>query len=195
MNYLFVIAMKKEAEKIIEHYALKKVNDNYYKQNNIELIITDVSRNGITNTLVNMLYKYNLDYKNYVMINVGMVGSNNLSVGQIISVSQSFGYHFNLTPFGDPLYHSLNSPFKLNEIKGIKQVKCFTSDGFVTKTSIKEDAVFDMELNAIVNFPFKKHYSIKIISDSLNDNEYNNFNYDDKIKEILKITDGIIQDK
>lgn len=195
MKYLFVIAMKKEANDLINHYKLNKVDDNYYKKDKIELVITDISRNGITTSLINLMYKYNINYKDYVMINVGMVGSNNLKVGSVLMVENSYGYNFDLTPFGDKLYHAPNSPFKMNKVDNISKVDCYTSDGFVTKTDIKKDVIFDMELNAIVNFPFKKYYSIKIVSDSLSSNEYNDFNYNDIIKDIFYITDKIIQDK
>lgn len=192
MKYLFIIAMEKEASDIIEHYKLNKIDDNYYKRDNLELVITDVSRNGITSALVNLNCKYNINYKDYIAINIGMVGSNNLKVGEVVMATKSFGYHFNLTSFGDPLYHALNSPFNLEKVDGIKNVTCYTSDGFVLKTDIKEDAIFDMELNAIVNFPFKKYYSIKVVSDSLNNNEYNKFNYKKALEEIIKVIDKII---
>lgn len=192
MKYLFIIAMEKEASNIIEHYKLNKIDDNYYKRDNLELVITDVSRNGITSALVNLNCKYNINYKDYIAINIGMVGSNNLKVGEVVMATKSFGYHFNLTSFGDPLYHALNSPFNLEKVDGIKNVTCYTSDGFVLKTDIKEDAIFDMELNAIVNFPFKKYYSIKVVSDSLNNNEYNKFNYKKALEEIIKVIDKII---
>lgn len=192
MKYLFVIAMKKEAGDIINHYKLDKIDDNYYKKDNLELIITDVSRNGITSALVNLIYKYNINYKDYTVINIGMVGSNNLKVGEVVMATKSLGYHFDLTPFGDLLYHALNSPFNLEKIDNIKEATCYTSDGFVLETNIKEDAIFDMELNAIVNFPFKKYYSIKVVSDSLNNKEYNNFNYKEALIKIIKVIDKII---
>ena len=184
MKYLFIIAMEKEASDIIEHYKLNKIDDNYYKRDNLELVITDVSRNGITSALVNLNCKYNINYKDYIAINIGMVGSNNLKVGEVVMATKSFGYHFNLTPFGDPLYHALNSPFNLEKVDGIKNVTCYTSDGFVLKTDIKEDAIFDI--------PFKKYYSIKVVSDSLNNNEYNKFNYKKALEEIIKVIDKII---
>lgn len=192
MKYLFIIAMKKEASDIINHYKLDKKDDNYYKKDNLELVITDVSRNGITSALVNLIYKYNINYKEYAAINIGMVGSNNFKVGEVVMATKSLGYHFNLTPFGDPLYHALNSPFNLEKVCNVKNATCYTSDGFVLKTDIKEDAIFDMELNAIVNFPFKKYYSIKVVSDSLNNKEYDNFDYQKSLEEIIKVIDKII---
>ena len=80
----------------------------------------------------------------------------------------------------------------IEKVDGIKNVTCYTSDGFVLETNIKEDAIFDMELNAIVNFPFKKYYSIKVVSDSLNNNEYNKFNYKKALEKIIKVIDKII---
>lgn len=192
MKYLFIIAMKKEASDIINHYKLDKIDDNYYKKDNLELVITDVSRNGITSALVNLIYKYNINYKDYAAINIGMVGSNNLKVGEVVMATKSLGYHFNLTPFGDPLYHALNSPFSLEKVCNVKEATCYTSDGFVLETDIKKDAIFDMELNAIVNFPFKKYYSIKVVSDSLNNKEYDNFDYQKSLEEIIKVIGKII---
>ncbi len=192
MKYLFIIAMKKEASDIINHYKLNKIDDNYYKKDDLELVITDVSRNGITSALVNLIYKYKINYKEYAAINIGMVGSNNLKVGEVVMATKSLGYHFNLTPFGDPLYHALNSPFNLEKVCNVKEATCYTSDGFVLETDIKKDAIFDMELNAIVNFPFKKYYSIKVVSDSLNNKEYDNFDYKKSLEEIIKVIDKII---
>ena len=190
MNILFVIAMSKEANKIIEHYNLKQQNKNFYKNNNISLIITDVGRNNITKSLLELSNTYNM--KESIIINIGLVGSNNLNIGEIIEVNNSYGYHFDLTPFGDKLYHTTNSPYKLNTINELKQIDCYTSDGFVQQTSIKETCVFDMELNAITLFPHKKLHSIKIVSDTLNAEKYNEFNYDQAIEESLKYSDKII---
>ena len=62
MKYLFVIAMKKEANDLINHYKLNKIDDKYYKKYNIELVITDISRNGITTSLINLMYKSDFQY-------------------------------------------------------------------------------------------------------------------------------------
>ena len=192
MKYLFVIAMKKEAKSIIKHYNLEKIDDNYYKKDNIELIITEVSRNGITSELVNLLYKYNLDYRDYIMINVGVAGSNNLKINDVYMVNKSYGYNFDLTPFDKPLYECILSPYQMDTLDEFKKVNCYTSDGFVLKTDIKEDALFDMELNMIITFPFKKKYSIKVVSDSLSNHEYGNFNFDKDLDKVFRITDKII---
>ena len=190
MNILFVIAMKKEANKIIEHYNLKEKTESFYQNKNISLVITDVGRNNVTKTLIELLNIY--DMKKSIIINIGLVGSNNLNIGEIIEVNNSYGYHFDLTPFGDKLYHTKNSPYQLDSINELKKVDCYTSDGFVQQTNLKETCVFDMELNSIVLFPHKKIHSIKIVSDTLNADKYNEFNYDNAVQESLKYSDKII---
>ena len=192
MKYLFVIAMEKEAKIIIENYKLKKINDNYYKKDNLELLITDITRNGVTSSLINLIYKYNIDLRTYTLINVGLVGSNNLKINDVYMVNKSYGYNFDLTPFGDPLYKAPYSPYEMDIIDSEKKVNCYTSDSFVTSTSVLEDALFDMELNSIITFPFKKKYSIKVVSDSLNDKEYNEFNFDKSLPKIYEIINKII---
>ncbi len=190
MNILFVIAMQKEANKIIEHYNLTKQKENFYQKENISLVITDVGRNNVTKTLLELLNTYNM--KDSIIINIGLAGSNNLNIGEIIEVNNNYGYHFDLTPFGDKLYHTTNSPYKLDTINELKQIDCYTSDGFVQQTNIKETCVFDMELNTITLFPHKKIHSIKIVSDTLDASRYNEFNYDESIKSSLIYSDKII---
>ena len=190
MNILFVIAMQKEANEIIKHYNLEKQKENFYKKNNISLIITDVGRNNVTIALLELSKIY--DMEKSIIINIGLVGSNNLNIGSIIEINNSYGYHFDLTPFGDKLYHTTNSPYKLNTINNLKQIDCYTSDGFVQQTDIKETCVFDMELNTITLFPHKKLHSIKIVSDTLDASKYNEFNYNKSIQESLTISDKII---
>ena len=194
MKYLFVIAMEKEANVIINHYNLKKISDNYYKKDNLELIITDITRNGITSSLINYIYDNNINLREYTLINVGLAGSNSLKINDVYMVDKSYGYNFDLTPFGNPLYEAPYSPYEMDIIDNEKKANCYTSDSFVTKTSIEEDALFDMELNSIITFPFNKKYAIKIISDSLNDNEYNEFNFDKSLTKIYEIINKIITD-
>lgn len=190
MNILIITAMQKEANKIIEHYNLIKQKENFYKKNNISLIITNVGRNNVTKSLIELLNTHEM--KDAIIINIGLVGSNNLKIGEIIQINNSYGYHFDLTPFGDKLYHTTNSPYKLNTINELKQIDCYTSDGFVQQTNIKETCVFDMELNTITLFPHKKIHSIKIVSDTLSASKYNEFNYDEAIKKSLIYSDKII---
>lgn len=192
MKILFVSAMESEAIHIINKYNLHKVDTNYFKKDNIELIITGVSRNGITKSLVNFIYDYKVNLNEYIMINFGLVGSNKLEVGTIVIVKNSYAYHMDTTMFGDKLYHGINSPCKLNTIDTLYEVDCYTSDGFVLNTNIEKPVIFDMELNALTCFPHKKLYSIKVVSDCLNSDNYRNFKIENKLDEIFIAIDNII---
>lgn len=192
MNILLVCAMEKEANVFIKHYNLNKVKDNFYNNGNISLIVTDISRNGVVSSLVTLSKYYDLE--NSIIINIGLVGSNNLEIGDIVCINNSYGYHFDLTPFGDPIYYAPFSPYKLDTINTIKNIDCYTSDGFVLNTNITDACVFDMELNAIVLFPHKKIYAIKVVSDTLNKDLYNEFDYDKSLNNCIKYVDKIIKD-
>src|SRR5574344_2640302 len=142
MNFLFVIAMKKEALDVVREYNLEKIDNCFYKNKNMSLIITDIGRNSITASLLNLILKYNYELLNSIIINIGLVGSNKLEVGKVCLVNNSFGYHFDLTPFGDKLYYANYSPIKLDVIDNIDSYDCYTSDSFVLKTDIKEPVLF-----------------------------------------------------
>ena len=128
------------------------------------------------------------------MVNIGMVGSNNLNVGDVVIVNKSYGYNFDLTMFGAPLYTALYSPFNMDTISNNKLIPCYTSDSFVLSTDIKEASVFDMELNSIITFPFKKKYSIKIVSDSLDNKAYEFFDFDNYLHKVYNLIDEIIKE-
>lgn len=193
MNYLFVIAMENEAKPLLEKYNLEKIKKNFFKKDNLSLVITGVSRNAVVNSLLDLVLNNDIDFNNTNIINVGLVGSNKLSIGNVVMVKKSYGYHFDLTPFGDPLYHSFNSPYSLDTINNIDNIDCYTSDGFVLKTDIEEPVIFDMELNAIIPFSKNKLYSIKIVSDTLDASKYRNFCIEDAHDKLFNILDLIIK--
>ena len=87
------------------------------------------------------------------IINVGFAGSNNLPIGTIVKVKNSYLYHPN-SQFDEKVYN----------LGG--EVDCYTSHDFVLQTNIKEPVLFDMELNTICAFGFEVE-SYKIVSDNL----------------------------
>ena len=194
MKVLFIIAMEREALKLADYFGLNKIKDNYYKKDDLELLITTETRNGVTYALSNLIYDYNLDIRDYIMINVGMVGSNNLGVGTVTMIDKSYSYGFDMRMFDGKQYEGPCSPYELDKLTNVSINDCYTSDAFVLKTDIKEDVVFDMELNAIITFPFKKKYSIKVVSDSLSNNEFEDFNYDDYLPKIYELINRIIKE-
>ena len=100
------------------------------------------------------------------ILNIGYCGSNHYEVGtrlQIIAV----GTNHEKAQFTERI-KPLN--VKLNE-KYDDTAPCYTSTDFVTKTKIKEDCVFDMEL-AYIRALFDNVWAIKVVSDNLNKKQY-----------------------
>ena len=97
--------------------------------------------------------------RNEEIINFGYVGSNVIPIGVEVTISESMLYHPGVS-YKEPSY----------QLSG--DIKCYTSNDFVTKTNIKEPVVFDMELAYILAMGFKNVESIKIVSDNLNLHEY-----------------------
>ena len=94
------------------------------------------------------------------ILNFGYVGSNVIPRGTICTVGECYNYHPNVG-IDEPHY----------TLKGT--VTCYTNNDFVLKTDIKDPVIFDMELYIILSLGFKNVTSIKIVSDNLNMEEYN----------------------
>ena len=98
--------------------------------------------------------------RNTKILNFGYAGSNTLTKGHYYRVSISENYHPNVE-IDEKTYRLCDHGFK-----------CFTSNDFVIQTNIQEPVLFDMELYAIMSMGFKNVQSIKVVSDNLNLNEY-----------------------
>lgn len=120
---------------------------------NHEIIKTGVGALNVINTLKDK------DKKTQI-INFGYVGSNSIPIGTEVKIKECRLYHPNVE------YDELN--YKLNG-----DTICYTSNDFVLTTNIKEPVVFDMELAFILALGFENVESIKIVSDNLNMEEYN----------------------
>lgn len=94
------------------------------------------------------------------ILNVGYAGSNSIPIGTRVHVGECRLYHPN-ADFESPVY----------ALRG--DVPCFTSNDFVTETSVKVPCVFDMELAYILAMGFTDVSSDKVVSDNLDMNEYN----------------------
>ena len=90
--------------------------------------------------------------------NIGYAGSNNIPIGTVVKVGSCEIYREN-TDYVTDKY----------ELSG--DCKCYTSNDFVTHTSIQDDCVFDMELAIICALGFDVE-SIKVVSDNLSYKEY-----------------------
>ena len=85
----------------------------------------------------------------------------------------------------------------IDKIFGCEDIKCFTSDTFVTEPVEEARNIYDMELYKLARLPHRKIYSLKIVSDNLNESDCEKYNDQEawaKIKQILeKYKDEIIQ--
>lgn len=138
MNKILVVATDIE-EKLAKQYF------------NLPIIKTGVGYGNVIEKLKD------LDKKTKI-INIGFAGSNNLKVGSIVKVKNSFLYHPNVT-YEEKIYHLMGD------------TDCYTSNDFVLQANIKQSVVFDMELYAICALGFDVT-SYKIVSDNLNLTEY-----------------------
>ena len=100
------------------------------------------------------------------LVNIGYAGSNKLPIGSIRRISVSRNYHPNCVFQNDPEYvikPTADDP---------SSVPCYTSGDFVTETDITEPVVFDMELYAIFAMGFTSITAIKVITDNLSAEQY-----------------------
>lgn len=114
--------------------------------------------------------------KDDIIVNLGYCGAYNISVEEIIEPSVVFATES-------------RKKRNLGHIFNTKRVRCYTSNEFVTKPIVNFESIYDMELYKIAELQYKKLYSLKIVSDNLNEQDCENFNDKecwDKIKELLK---------
>lgn len=102
------------------------------------------------------LFDYDRDTE---IINFGYAGSNCIPVGATVTVGKCKLYHPNVEY--DEEEYDLGGDYP-----------CYTAGDFVIATEIKEPCIFDMELGYILAMGFRNVRSIKIISDTLNIDEY-----------------------
>ena len=94
------------------------------------------------------------------IINIGYAGSNNLEIGTVSIVSDSFRYTDGNYKFDD---HA--NPLHLSD----EGLPCFTGNSFFTESDRTEPTLYDMELNYIASFSPRLELlgSVKIVSDNL----------------------------
>lgn len=109
---------------------------------------------------INVIRKLNKLPKDTEIINFGYAGSNVLPTGTMVKVGKCKLYHPNVE-YKEPT-------FKLENYT----TTCYTSNDFVLQTNIQEPVLFDMELAYILALGFKKVKSIKIVSDNLSLEQY-----------------------
>lgn len=144
-----------------------------YKRNTI---ITGI---GLINTM--RVVQGNL----YVMsgekiVNVGYAGSNNLKPGTLWMVAENQMYQESDVLQGYKV---------LKTLKDVPVARCLTASDFLSETNRKDKFLVDMELAAYSNIT--NLYSIKVVSDNLNMEDYDKALKKDYKKEIQNMLERI----
>ena len=94
-------------------------------------------------------------------------GSNNIEIGTVSLVSDSFRYTDGNYKFDD---HA--NPLHLSD----EGLPCYTGNSFFTESDKTEPTLYDMELNYIASFSpcLELFAAVKIVSDNLSVNDYVN---------------------
>lgn len=178
-NILIHCAMEKEGQKIAKKLNLiqKEKNKifNLYegkeKETKIDLIITGIGKQKTAIGLSTYLCTYT---KPKIIINIGYAGSTNEKIGTWININKSYNLEWDIP--GEEKYsmEDLGNQ-ELEKVDGLKRLPCYSSETFVTSSTIKDNVIFDMELHSIClladlyNIPV---LSLKKVSDNLNMEDY-----------------------
>ena len=149
------------------------IPEKYYK----DVIITGI---GILNVLKTIREKVSpMD----LIVNVGYAGSKGIPVGSVCQVKYCKPYQVNNIDEGS---------FEFNTLPNYATTNLYTSTDFLTSSELDENFLVDMEGLAYSILDNKK-YSIKIVSDNLNLEDYGTAldeDYTQKIGKILVMIEG-----
>lgn len=100
----------------------------------------------------------------------------------VVNIGYAGGYRVPVGALVEPIIAvdgKKQTAIGINPLFPVERRVCFTCDEFVTEPLAKYRAIYDMELYKIARMPHKKLYSIKIVSDSLNERACESFNLED----------------
>lgn len=195
-NILYVIAMEKEAKDIAKKLELEKVEENknlqIYRNKNITLLIAGIGKQLTAINLTKYLENCEEENKPDLIINLGYVGSTNTKIGTWVNVIKSYNYEWYIPGEQKHIIDGFDADIiKTINNSEIQKLPCYSAESFVTKTHIKEDVIFDMELHSIYMICCLYNIeliSLKKVSDNLNlDDYYKNID----MKEIMELTSGV----
>lgn len=169
-SVLLHCAMGKEAKQIADKLGLKQVDRNIYSLDNVTLLISGIGKQKTAIELVKYLEN---NTKPDLIINIGYAGSVNEKVGTWVSIKKSYNLEWEIP--GEEKYSMDVGNQDLITIDSIKNLPCYSAEGFVTKSDIKENVIFDMELHSlaiICDMYNIKLASLKKVSDNLSMKDY-----------------------
>ena len=144
---------------IAEKEELKLVEELGY--NNFPILITGVGGMNVIDALKDIP-------RDTEILNIGYVGSNYWGIGTRLQIT-AVGTNHEKAQFTEDMKFLNMKLFEEYDDSAF----CYTSTDFVEHTDKINPCVFDMEL-AFIRAIFKNVRSIKVVSDNLNKNEYNN---------------------
>jgi hypothetical protein len=156
MSVRWVIALKAEAEEIIKHYALERVVTKpfpVYKNRDIDIWLV-LSGIGQINAVAATTYLYVKSdaSDNTIWMNLGIVGSRNFKVGELVQIDKITSNDFPDNHYPSPATFKNNNVERSNLITVNKPEALFENDG-----------VYDMEGYAFFSF-VKKIASYELVS-------------------------------
>ena len=156
MSVRWVIALKAEAEEIIKNYALERVATKpfqVYKNRDIDiwLVLSGIGQINAVAAATYLYVKSDASY-NTIWINLGIVGSRNFKVGELVQIDKITSNEFRDNYYPSPATFKNNNIERINLITVNKPEMLFKSDG-----------VYDMEGYAFFSFA-KKIASYELIS-------------------------------
>ena len=156
MSVRWVIALKAEAKEIIKNYALERVATKpfqVYKNRDIDIWLV-LSGMGQINAVAATTYLYVKSDASYntIWMNLGIVGSRNFKVGELVQIDKITSNEFRDNYYPSPATFKNNNIERSNLITVNKPEMLFKSDG-----------VYDMEGYAFFSFA-KKIASYELIS-------------------------------
>ncbi len=122
----------------------------------METLHTGVGASNVIRACSQLLLRPGIEREK--IVNVGFCGSNNIPIGKVVKVSKSWRLMDNVVEFED---------YRNGHELSTDGVPCYTSNCFVLKTDITEPCAFDMELNYMAAFPLPLVGAVKIVSDNL----------------------------
>lgn len=156
MSVRWVIALKAEAKEIIKNYALERVATKpfqVYKNRDIDiwLVLSGIGQINAVAATTYLYVKSDASY-NTIWINLGIVGSRNFKVGELVQIDKITSNEFRDNYYPSPATFKNNNIERSNLITVNKPETLFKSDG-----------VYDMEGYAFFSFA-KKIASYELIS-------------------------------
>ena len=156
MSVRWVIALKAEAKEIIKNYALERVATKpfqVYKNRGIDiwLVLSGIGQINAVAATTYLYVKSDASY-NTIWINLGIVGSRNFKVGELVQIDKITSNEFRDNYYPSPATFKNNNIERSNLITVNKPETLFKSDG-----------VYDMEGYAFFSFA-KKIASYELIS-------------------------------